>query len=334
MMRRATIFVLCVMASAASIRAQDAPIGTTETLHVGTQLVVLDASVTDRKTGRAITGLTPQDFILTEDGAPQTIASLNQDSLPLSLVFLFDATDTVQPVLLQLAMGARRTLDHLREDDEVEVATFSTHVTIVHRFTKSHPDIAFALADASSVHDKNRATLIFEDLYEATELAQDAPTPNSRRVEIWLTDSSSNLQGDPGIHAQSEGAPAVLHAQADVADILGRSGVVVGALVQQSEMTMRERSNPGHSRFGDVAHFADVTGGPVEYTSQVEAVSRFGALIDALRQRYTLGYRPAQAKPAGTVCKLHLALSPAFFAANSEIRAKDIVIRTRQTYTR
>ena len=45
----------------------------------------------------------PVPFTLTEDGHPQTLSSVSQDTLPLSLVFLFDLTDTVHPVLQHLA---------------------------------------------------------------------------------------------------------------------------------------------------------------------------------------------------------------------------------------
>jgi hypothetical protein len=59
-----------------------------------------------------------------------------------------------------------------------------------------------------------------------------------------------------------------------------------------------------------------------------------GELIDELRQRETISYKPLQAKPAGTYCKVKLQLSPAFFARHPDIRKKDIVIRTEQGYYR
>ena len=43
-------------------------------LTVDAQLVLIDASVTDRKTGAILYGLQPADFALSEDGAPQTVA--------------------------------------------------------------------------------------------------------------------------------------------------------------------------------------------------------------------------------------------------------------------
>ena len=327
-----------LVALAATVRAQQpdeqARIATTETLHVSSQLVLLDASVTNKKTGKVIAGLTPQDFVLSEDGEPQTVSSLSQNMLPLSILLLFDATDTVRPVLYPLALGARRLLTHLHDDDEVSVATFSTHVTTLQRFTTDRPPVIFALGDASDVVDKDKATFIYEDVFEATEIAHKARAKDSRKVEVWLTDGSSNYEDAGMIKAHGEGAPAVLHTKEQAADALSRSGVVVSALIETSSLTTAERAHPEHSRFGDIEAFAGLTGGPVQYAAQTDIVDKFAALLDTLRERYTLGYKPARSKPAGTLCKLQLTLAASFFASHPEMRSKDIIIRTRQSYTR
>lgn len=310
------------------------PIVTTETLHVTSQLVLLDATVTNKKTGRVLTGLKPEDFALTEDGEPQSVTTLSQNTLPLSLLFLFDATDTVRPVLFPLAVGARRLLTHLHEEDEVAVATFSTHVTLLQRFTTARPPVIFALGDASGVVDKEKATFIYEDLFEATELSAAARSQDRRKVQIWLTDGSANYEDAGMIKAHGEGAPDLLHTKEQAADLLGRSGVVVSALIETSTLTQAERAHPEHGRFGDIEAFAQQTGGPVEYAAQADIVNKFAALLDTLRERYTLGYRPSRPKPPGTLCKLQLTLSPAFFAQHPDLRPKDVVLRTRQSYTR
>lgn len=42
-------------------------------------------------------------------------------------------------------------------------------------------------------------------------------------------------------------------------------------------------------------------------------VARFGDLMDAMRQEYTLGYQPSAAKPLETLCQVHKRLSDGFF---------------------
>src|SRR5947209_16681649 len=50
------------------------------TIRVGTQLVVETVMVKDRN-GKAVEGLTAQDFSVTEDGAPQTISFVEFERL-------------------------------------------------------------------------------------------------------------------------------------------------------------------------------------------------------------------------------------------------------------
>src|SRR5437867_5385254 len=83
--------VLRLLAVVTPLLAQDqqAPF----TLRVRTQLVVQTVSVTD-KDGRPIESLTKDDFILTEDGAPQTIS-----------VFEFEKLDDTSPPRPPTAAG-------------------------------------------------------------------------------------------------------------------------------------------------------------------------------------------------------------------------------------
>src|SRR4051812_41397666 len=62
--------LLCLPVFVSALVAQDQPF----TIKVRTQLVVQTVSVND-KDGKPIEGLTKDDFILTEDGAPQTIST-------------------------------------------------------------------------------------------------------------------------------------------------------------------------------------------------------------------------------------------------------------------
>jgi hypothetical protein len=60
-----------------------------------------------------------------------------------------------------------------------------------------------------------------------------------------------------------------------------------------------------------------------------QAGQRLAELIDELRARYTIGYRPAQSKPAGTFCKLRVELAP-----QGALRPKEWTVLARQGYYR
>lgn len=294
-------------------------------LKVQAQLVLLDASVEWRKTGQPLPGLTAQDFAVTEDGAPQRVTSVSEDALPLSLVFLFDLTDTVHPVLQHLADGAAEVLRHLRPEDEVAVMTFSSRTSVEQRFTRDRMTAREGIDAASATYDRSEPTFVFEDLWEAVQVSESSRVQDARRVEVWVTDGSANDQDTQ--RGLAKRPPAAMHTEAQATEALLRSGVVVSALVERSAVH-------GSGRFGDVEHYAAVTGGPVVYATAGDAAAKFASLLDTLRARYTLGYTPAARKPDGTVCRLSVGLSAAFFQAHPEVKARDIVVRARQSYVR
>lgn len=70
------------------------------------------------------------------------------------------------------------------------------------------------------------------------------------------------------------------------------------------------------------------------YATESNGADRLAALLDALRARYTLGYKPGEAKADGALCRLKVSLSPAFWAAHPGVKPKDVEVRARQSYVR
>ena len=318
------------------IWCQTTPQGVPYRLQLGTQIVLLDASVTEKRTNILIGNLTAEDFTLTEDKIPQKIASITVDRLPLSISLLFDLTDTVQPVLEPLAEGAHQVLTHLRPEDEVAVMTFSNHVDLLQPFTQDHRLVEDAILLASQRHDKNMATFIHEAVYSATEQTTHATLPNSRRVEIWLTDGTSNYNaGFSKKMASKRGIPAVIHSKDEATALMISTGTVASVLLERSAMTDAQIAfMPLFGHYGEINDYANLTGGPVLHTSSQQVAERLASLIDALRQRYTIGYKPSVSRPQGTTCHINLELSPSFFRKHPGLAAKDVVVRTRKAYVR
>ncbi len=301
------------------------PAADTPTIHVNVQLVLLDASVEWKKTGRPVTGLRAGDFLVAEDGEPQVVRTVSQDELPLSLVFLFDLTDTVHPVLQHLANGAAEVLRQLRDEDEVAVMTFSSHTGIEQRFTRNKMLAREGLDAASASYDPHEPTFLFEDLWEASLVSDRSRVKDARRVQVWVTDGSGNDQDRDRRLAHK--APEPLHGEEQATAALLRSGAVVSVLLERSELH-------GTGRYGDLERFAALTGGPVLQATANDAATRLSALLGELRARYTLGYSPSTAKPDGTVCHIKVGLSPAFFTGHPDVKPADVVLRTRGSYVR
>ena len=145
-------------------------------------------------------------------------------------------------------------------------------------------------------------------------------------MEIWITDGSANDQNSERHLAQH--APAVLHTEAQADAALLRSNTVVSALIERGQQPLSS------GRYGDIERYAELTGGPVVQATANDVDVRLAAMLDVLRERYTLGFKPGQAKPDGTLCQLKLTLSPSFFAGHPKLKPKDVLVRSRQSYMR
>src|ERR1700749_1563912 len=86
----------------------------TPVFRLDVHVVLVDAQVLSKKTRQAARDLKQADFEIYEDNARRQINPFTQDMLPLSIVLLFDLTDSVRPVLQPLAEGALVALQHLK----------------------------------------------------------------------------------------------------------------------------------------------------------------------------------------------------------------------------
>lgn len=312
---------------------------TPTTIRVSSQFVMLDALIENKQNGNFSGNLQLSDFRLSEDGVPQKITYFSQDRLPLSVVFLFDLTETVRSALKPLAEGANEILGHLKPEDEVAVMVFSSHTELLQKFTTDRALASDAIAKASTMESKD-GTFIHESMFEAVSQATQATVPDSRRVMIWLTDGTANFENSMTMKTIGKGAPARLHTREEATAALLHSGVVVSALIDRTAATditlVAMNANPLAMMFGgrtgDIRKYADLTGGPVLDTSKKEIADRLAQLVDQIRLRYTIGYKPSAAKPEGTFCKLQLQLTPEALKAHPDLRK--LKVRTRDGYFR
>jgi len=340
------ILALCFLSTASAFGQNNSPMPALSTdeapplMRVSSQLVLIDALVENEKTGDTVGNLAKQDFQVAEDGQPQTISYFSHDQLPLSVVFLFDLTETVQPTLKPLAEGAYQILQHLKPQDEVSIMVFSSHTELLQGFTTDR-GLASAAIERASEMKSTEGTFIHEDMYEAIDQASKSTVPESRRVMVWLTDGTANFENSLTQKAIGQQAPAHLHTKEEATTKLLHSGVVVAALIDRSAKTdafmavtdISPLSFIAGGRIGDINKYADATGGPVLKSSKKEITARLSELLDQLRERYTLGYKPSTEKAPGSFCKLEVSLtSLAYQHGNS--RKRDILVRSRHGYYR
>jgi Ca-activated chloride channel family protein len=317
-------FALAIGLVSANSSAQQTSPSDESVLRVNVELVQVDAQVLQKKTGRPVGTLTKDDFEVLEDGKPQRVATLSRDELPLSVVLLFDLTESVQPVLKPLGAGALEALNHLKPEDEVAVMVYAAKSELLQDFTTDHEKIAAAIQKASEMKSGENA-YFNQAIYEASQQLRKATNPRSRRTIIWLTDNVPNLPSSKQ-HSEQEAIHEVLESGATVFTLLERSAMSDVFMVTFSKnpvfAPLRKKDPPG-----DTFKYAERTGGSVMKSSKEEVSTKLAQLIDEIRTRYTLGYYPSAKQPKGTFCELKVRVKP-----EAEKRVGEVNVRTKKGY--
>jgi VWFA-related protein len=299
--------------------------------------VLLEAQVLSKKTRHLVPALKPEDFQLFEDNVPQRLSSFSQDKLPLSVVLLFDLTDSVRPVLKSLGEGALEALQHLKPEDEVTVMVYAASTQVLQEATTDRV-LAVAAIQKASRMESEEAAFFNEGIFQAAEQLKKGKTPSSRRVIIWLTDNVPNIPSENDIAPRYRKSlkGAMPHTQQEAMQQLFQTSTVVCSLVKQSEISVSGesslRAHPAQMMLhppGEVYKYAAATGGQVIEYRKKELKDKLAALIDDLRMRYSLGYHPSVRKPKGKFCTIKVKLAP-------EVKRSvgDVVLEAKQGYYR
>lgn len=336
-MRFCWLALLTALAVTSPISAQDFSTTDNGTLRMNVRLVMIDAQVVNKKTHQLVGSLQAGDLEVYEDGVRQSVSTFSQDELPLSVVLLFDLTDSVRPVLKPLAEGARKALEHLKPQDEVSVMIYSSTARVIQDFTTDRKLAAAAIVKASRM-ESSEAAFFNEAIFQAaSHLAQSSGT-DRRRVIVWLTDDVPNIPSDE-VKARygRELGKAPLHTEKQALEELLRTGTVVCTLLKKSEISDYADSRHdaetilGRMMYppGKAAKYAQASGGEVVESSTRKLPARLSDLIDDLRLRYSIGYHPSAARPAGKFCNIKVKLAP-----DAAKAYRGMVVEARQGYYR
>src|SRR5579864_4947962 len=214
------------------------------TFRLDVRMVQVDTQVIDKKTRHARPALTKDDFEVLEDNVPQKISSFSQDTLPLSVVLLFDLTDSVRPVLKSLAEGALEALQHLKPEDEVTVMVYAASAQVLQEATTDRA-LAVAAIEKASRMESDEAAFFNEGIFQAVELLAKGKNASSRRVIIWLTDDVPNIPSENAIPLRYRRSMPLekLHSQQDALKHALETSTVVCSLIKKSELSEQGESS-------------------------------------------------------------------------------------------
>ena len=185
-------FLIPFSALATILVALDAPTNAQaigqDRLRSGVDLVSLDVCVRDA-TGRFVTDLTPDDFLVLEDGKPQRPSFvLPSGTLPLRAVLLIDRSASMSGAKLTRAVEAAALFARrLGPDDTLGIITFNQQAARIHAFGD---DPLRAPASLGSVTATGSTSLYDALLVAANDLARarNDALPNTREAVIVLSD--------------------------------------------------------------------------------------------------------------------------------------------------
>jgi len=314
--------VLGLLVAAIPLWAQDQ----TPVFRVTSELVLVDVQVLHAKTGAPAPLLQASDFRVSEEGVAQEIRHFSRDEFPLSVGLLFDLTDSVKPELKRLAEGAKTALEHFKGADEVAVMVYSGHASLVDGFTKDRAQTVQAIEKAAAMSSGEPAHFN-EGVYQAAMELRQSASPGTRRVIIWLTDNLPNVpyRKKYPVHTEAEAFRVLQEDGVVVAPILLKNPfwAALAPVVAAAEAPHRKAFPPGDAR-----KYAELTGGQAVGLRGKKPDERLGQLIDELRARYTIGYRPSDPQPAGTFRKVRVEL------VGESLRPKEWTVLASQGYYR
>ena len=316
------LIALCLILSASAFAGDGPPV-----FHATSELVLVDVQVLNARTQTPAPLLEAGDLSISEEGAPQKITVFSRDEYPLSVVLLFDLTGSVNFVLKSLAEGARVALTHFKPDDEVSVMVYSGGATVVDGFTRDRERTLQAIAKAAGM-SSDQPAYFNEAIYQAA-MESGKTNPANRRVIVWLTDNIPNVPVQNmtwPVHSENEAFRALHEEGVVVAPILMKSAffAVLEPLILAAQASGRREFPPGDAR-----KYAERSGGLAVGLRGKQPEERLEQLIDELRARYTIGFRPSDPQPPGTFRRISVTLTP-----TSRLRPREWKVLAREGYYR
>jgi len=246
-----------------------------ETIRVESNLVVINATITDAK-GSPVAGLKQNQFEIFEDGKPQQIEFFAAEKTPFAAVILLDSSGSMEQRVSLARSAAIQFLDRLRTDDVTAIYNFDSKISLVQDFSNSR-DIYDGIFNIKA----DGMTVLNDAIYKAAE--ELGKREEKRRAIIVLSDGADTQSG----RSADRALKAALAVNATIYTV-DMSGINAG--------NTRERMQ----NQGVLKNFAEKSGGKFIATPGGVAMREaFKNIVEELGVQYTLGYHPSNTAKDG-----------------------------------
>jgi VWFA-related protein len=246
---------------------------------------LVSVSVSVKRGNAVVANLKAADFVLTDDGVPQTVEAVSIESIPLDVTLFLDTSGSTAGKLDEMQHDVQSVLQLLRPGDRFRLLTIGDAVSPAVPWVEAGAKVPLtieAVGGISLIHDALMFALVHR------------PETGRRHLIVGMTD-----RRDCG-----SVIPAAL-----LLDVAGRSDAVMHLVDYEggggdSHYRVRgcsPQAGPGGD--GILSQAAERTGGQQHDQSRffrASSIARtFKSILDDFRQSYMLRYAPSGVKGAG-----------------------------------
>ncbi|MCY4536078.1 MAG: VWA domain-containing protein [Bryobacterales bacterium] len=249
-----------------------------EIIKVDVEMALINVTVTD-PTGRMVTGLDKEHFLLKEDNKLQAIEQFGAEEAPLSLAVVFDASGSMGYKMTKAREAVAQFFKTVNPEDEFFLVQFNNRPEMVTGFTRSLEEIQNRL---TFVRSKGRTALL-DAIYLA--LSQMKQAKNTQKALLVISDGGDN---------SSRYTPR------EIKRTVRESDVQIYAIGIYEPYASRGRTPEEAAGPGLLTEVAESTGGRQFAVQNVNELPDIAEKIGIeLRNQYVLGYIPENRQKDG-----------------------------------
>jgi VWFA-related protein len=222
-----------------------------------------------------VSDLTKDDFVVLEDGKPQTLSYFARSDVPLAVALLIDSSASMLTTLATAQEAAVGFVRELTERDLAMIIDFDTKVQIRQPFTSDHALLEEAILRTTAGGSTMLNTAVYIALRELSRLnVGDEGVTARRRAIVLLSDGDDTNS---------------LVSFDDVVDLAERSNIGIYAIGLRGD----ERFRPRRTVQGDfvLRRFAAQTGGRVVFPMTMkDIVDAYSDIRRELANQYMIAY--------------------------------------------
>lgn len=301
-----------------------------DTIKIEANLINLEVTVFDKKTGGIYQGLKPGNFLIYEDGVKQDITNFAPTEAPITLVLLLEFSRQISFIRGEVINPAAAFVTQfVRPKDQIAIVAYDLRPAVLNDFTDSPSQ----LSQSIGILIRNVPALNESNLFDALNFVL-----RGGKLEDVEYGGIAELQGRAAILLISSGLDTFSKINYDKAlKIVESSGVPIysigignlffklneSRLSDEARLTFLQSSN-------QLRFFSEVSGGrffPV--TFQGEIPSTLKSISALLRSQYSIGYNTTNSRREGKRRKIEVKVD---VDGDGQEDNKKLVISHRKSY--